>query len=251
MKWKNKPKPTLKQYYYALARKYPERANEILDKLDRLNWIMNINKPIPENYSCRLSEASLGKYFKTSLGLGRKEVNQLIEFLKKHQGEDERIPNWISHLEVYRMRLLGSAANTVMGLAGLGVGAYNAFKGAGSASKGVLVSEVKSKLKKKYPFLDEASLNIISRRFIEVYTPNNQNPLANQNNSGSQTSPLTGNVSNNDLSGIALDISKKYNGSFSSEDIRAALNGTGNNPVLTALSQNALADRFNNQNSTK
>ena len=57
------------------------------------------------------------------------------------------------------MRLLGSAANTVMGLAGLGVGAYNALKGAGSASKGVLVSEVKSKLKKKYPLINFDNIN--------------------------------------------------------------------------------------------
>lgn len=102
------------------------------------------------------------------------------------------------------MRLLGSAANTVMGLAGLGVGAYNAFKGAGPASKGVLVSEVKSKLKKKYPFLDEASLNIISKRYMEEFIAANQTeeestPAMSASTTGSGTTGTTTPAYNNQL----------------------------------------------------
>lgn len=91
-----------------------------------------------------------------------------------------------------------------MGLAGLGVGAYNAFKGSGSASKGVLVSEIKSKLKKKYPFLDEASLNIISKRYIEEFISANQKeeestPAMSASTTGTGTTGTTTPTYNNQL----------------------------------------------------
>ena len=224
------------------------------------------------------------------------------------------------------MRLLGSAANTVMGLAGLGLGAYNTFKGANSSSKGLLVSEdnnnkfigmgtgdrysyyerlyqqllkqtkevgnilksmrgrvttgingvsnkvntnyigpkkvypmlntpkyseVKSELKKKYPFLDEASLRIISNRILEDNDAMIQNlNAANKIKVGGETNAMTGQVGSGDLGKISNDLSNKFNGQYSPEMIQKALSDPAENPTLAGLAQNSLANMYTQKNIT-
>ena len=95
------------------------------------------------------------------------------------------------------MHLLSNVAQSVIGLAGIGLGSYLSRKG--SKPNAIRVSEVKAKLKKRYPFLDESSLKIISRRFVEEYKPingtignnNNSNQVDNQEMSFKTTQPGT------------------------------------------------------------
>ncbi len=145
------------------------------------------------------------------------------------------------------MRLLGSAATTVLGLAKLGMNAYDNFKGAGSSSAS-MVSEIKTRLKKKYPFLDESSLNIISKRILEN-TFSTQDQQSAPIKVGGETNAMTGQVGSGDIGRISKDLSGRFNGQYSPDMVQRALSNPAENPALAGLAQNSLANLYTQKNS--